>query len=59
MSGVGKTSLLNKIHPDLKLKTKDISSKTGKGTHTTRHVEILEITADKTLQVADTPDSAI
>lgn len=55
MSGVGKTSLLNRIHPDLKLKTKDISAKTGKGTHTTRHVEILEIKADKTLQVADTP----
>lgn len=60
MSGVGKTSLLNKIHPDLKLKTKEISSKSGKGTHTTRHVEILEVPCDaenegKTLQIADTP----
>ena len=57
MSGVGKTSLLNKIHPDLKLKTKEISLKTGKGTHSTRHVEILEIPCEngKTLQVADTP----
>ncbi|MEI8388984.1 MAG: ribosome small subunit-dependent GTPase A [bacterium] len=57
MSGVGKTSLLNKIHPELKLKTKEISAKTNKGTHTTRHVEILEVPClnKKTLQVADTP----
>jgi ribosome biogenesis GTPase len=52
MSGVGKTSLLNNIHPDLRLKTKETSQKTGKGTHTTRHVEILEIQG---LQIADTP----
>lgn len=52
MSGVGKTSLLNKIHPDLRLKTKETSHKTGKGTHTTRHTEILEVQG---LQIADTP----
>lgn len=52
MSGVGKTSLLNKIHPDLQLKTKETSHKTGKGTHTTRHTEILEVLG---MQIADTP----
>ena len=57
MSGVGKTSLLNKIHPDLKFKTKEISVKTGKGTHSTRHVEIIgvPIKDGKILQIADTP----
>lgn len=57
MSGVGKTSLLNIIHPDLKFKTKEISAKTGKGTHTTRHVEIIEVHCESgvVLQIADTP----
>jgi len=56
MSGVGKTSLLNKIHPELKLRTKQVSEKTGKGTHTTRHVEIMTIPhKSKPLQIADTP----
>jgi len=57
MSGVGKTSLLNKIHPDLKFKTKEISVKTGKGTHSTRHVEIVGVPVEdgKILQIADTP----
>ncbi len=57
MSGVGKTSLLNKIHPDLNLRTKEVSPKTGKGTHTTRHVEILSapFNEGKIIQVADTP----
>lgn len=57
MSGVGKSSLLNKINPALKLKTKDVSVKTGKGTHSTRHVEILEINTSggNILQIADTP----
>lgn len=57
MSGVGKSSLINKIHPDFKIKTKEISSKTGRGTHSTRHVEIMEMHTEdgNTLQIADTP----
>ncbi|KZZ82890.1 ribosome small subunit-dependent GTPase A [Bacillus sp. SJS] len=51
-SGVGKSSLLNAIKPDLALKTDDISSHLGRGKHTTRHVEL--ITIDNGL-VADTP----
>ena len=40
-SGVGKSSLLNKVDPHLKLKTGDISQKVKRGKHTTRHVELL------------------
>ena len=42
-SGVGKSSLINSIYPDLNLKTKPVSEKTGRGIHTTRHCEIIEI----------------
>lgn len=53
ISGVGKSSLLNKLCPDLFLKTKDISAKSKRGIHTTRHVELLSI--DEFCFVADTP----
>lgn len=42
-SGVGKSSLLNMIQPNLKLKTGEISSKLNRGKHTTRHVEIMKL----------------
>ncbi|WP_445488332.1 ribosome small subunit-dependent GTPase A [Niallia sp. 03133] len=51
-SGVGKSSLLNAIRPELELKTDEISSHLGRGKHTTRHVELISI--DDGL-VADTP----
>lgn len=51
-SGVGKSSLLNAMSPDLALKTNDISSHLGRGKHTTRHVELIH-TAEGL--VADTP----
>ncbi|MEK4970441.1 ribosome small subunit-dependent GTPase A [Cytobacillus sp. FSL R7-0696] len=51
-SGVGKSSLLNVLRPDLQLKTDDISSHLGRGKHTTRHVELIEINGGL---VADTP----
>ncbi len=56
-SGVGKSSLLNAILPGLNLRTKEVSLKTLKGTHTTRHTELMEIPLPdgKTAQVADTP----
>ena len=34
-SGVGKSSILNKMFPDLKLKIGDVSQYTSKGIHTT------------------------
>ena len=51
-SGVGKSSLLNVLRPDLELKTDDISSHLGRGKHTTRHVELIKIGNGL---VADTP----
>ncbi|CEG26776.1 ribosome small subunit-dependent GTPase A [Bacillus sp. B-jedd] len=51
-SGVGKSSLLNVLRPDLELKTNNISSHLGRGKHTTRHVELIEIGDGL---VADTP----
>lgn len=51
-SGVGKTSLINNFFPELKLKTKIVSSKTKRGVHTTRHCEIIE---NNNLKIVDTP----
>lgn len=51
-SGVGKSTLLNKINSEFKLKTGDISYKLQRGKNTTRHVELLEISDG---YVADTP----
>lgn len=52
-SGVGKSSLLNKINPQFKLETGEISSKLKRGKHTTRHVELFELEEDSF--VLDTP----
>lgn len=42
-SGVGKSSLLNSIEPNLELKIGDISDKTKRGKHTTRSSSLLEL----------------
>jgi ribosome biogenesis GTPase len=42
-SGVGKSTLLNKIDIELNLKTGDISDKSKRGKHTTRHVELFKL----------------
>lgn len=57
MSGVGKSTLINAINPELHLKTKKISEKTNRGTHTTRHCEIIPLTLrnGKTANIIDTP----
>jgi len=52
-SGVGKSSLLNALKPDLRLRTAGVSRKAGRGRHTTRHVELLPVARDS--WVADTP----
>ena len=51
-SGVGKSSILNKILPELSLKTGDVSEKLGRGRHTTRHTELYKVGGG---YVADTP----
>lgn len=51
-SGVGKSSLLNSLRPDLELKTNRISTHLGRGRHTTRHVELIDVGNGL---VADTP----
>ncbi len=52
-SGVGKSSMLNRLCPALRLPTGEVSEKLGRGRHTTRHVELYALPED-TL-VADTP----
>lgn len=52
-SGVGKTSLLNTIQPGLGLRVSEISESTGKGKHTTTHLEMFDLDAGG--QVIDTP----
>ena len=52
-SGVGKSSILNKLCPELQLPTGEVSEKLGRGRHTTRHVELYRLGEDTF--VADTP----
>ncbi|SHE60694.1 ribosome biogenesis GTPase [Seinonella peptonophila] len=52
-SGVGKSSLLNVLIPELQLETGRVSHRLGRGRHTTRQVELLSLPAGG--QVADTP----
>jgi len=42
-SGVGKSSFLNKIFPEMKLKTQDVSGWSGKGMHTTTFAEMFDV----------------
>lgn len=51
-TGSGKSSLLNKIDASLKLKTGEVSLSLGRGKHTTRLVELLEVNDGL---IADTP----
>ena len=52
-SGVGKSSVLNRLCPELALPTGEVSEKLGRGRHTTRHVELYCLGKDT--YVADTP----
>jgi ribosome biogenesis GTPase len=52
-SGVGKTSLLNAIEPDLGRRVSTVSQVTTKGRHTTRYSELIPMAEDG--YIADTP----
>ena len=52
-SGVGKSSILNRLCPELKLPTGEVSEKLGRGRYTTRHVELFSL--DHETFVMDTP----
>lgn len=52
-SGVGKSALLNALEPGLRLETGRVSSRTGRGRHTTRYSHLLKI--EPVGYVADTP----
>lgn len=51
-SGVGKTSLLNALDPNLSLATGEISDKLGRGRHTTRQAELFKTCGG---YIVDTP----
>ena len=55
-SGVGKSSLLNRLLPGLNIPTAEVSEKLGRGKHTTRHTELFQIGEGS--YVADTPGFA-
>ena len=52
-SGVGKSSLLNRIAPEHAIPVGEVSDRLGRGRHTTRHIELFDV-GDGTL-IADTP----
>ena len=52
-SGVGKSSMLNRLCPQLALPVGEVSEKLGRGRHTTRHVELYRL--EEGTYVADTP----
>lgn len=52
-SGVGKSALLNGVHPDWRRETGAVSRRLGRGRHTTRAVELLRLPSGGL--VADTP----
>ncbi len=52
-SGVGKSSIINKLKPGLNLRTSGVSESTNKGRHTTANIEMIEVSENIT--VIDTP----
>ncbi len=54
-SGVGKSSLLNRIIPEMNLKTGEISGWSGKGQHTTTFAEMFDLPPETRGRIIDTP----
>ena len=55
-SGIGKSTLMNRLFPDLSLTTSEISRKIERGRHTTREVELFPLSSEANCgYIADTP----
>ena len=54
-SGVGKSSFINCIYPDIELKTQEVSGWSGKGTHATSFAEMFDLPIPGGGQIIDTP----
>jgi ribosome biogenesis GTPase len=52
-SGVGKSSFINELLPELALRTKDVSGWSGKGMHTTTFAEMFDLPGGG--RIIDTP----
>ena len=52
-SGVGKSSVINRLQPDVQMETGEISEKIERGKHTTRHSEIIPV--NECTYLVDTP----
>jgi len=52
-SGVGKSTFINAVFPELKLKTQDVSDWSGKGLHTTTFAEMFNLPGGG--KIIDTP----
>ena len=52
-SGVGKSTFINSIFPEIKIKTQDVSEWSGKGLHTTTFAEMYDLPASG--RIIDTP----
>ena len=53
-SGVGKSSIINRLQPEIEMETGSISKKIERGRHTTRHSEIIPLQEEHTY-IMDTP----
>lgn len=54
-SGVGKSELINALHPQLNLRVGELRSFEGKGRHTTRNAQLFRLPLGEETFVADTP----
>ncbi len=54
-SGVGKSTFINAIFPEMKLKTQDVSGWSGKGLHTTTFAEMFDFPPTGGGKIIDTP----
>jgi ribosome biogenesis GTPase len=52
-SGVGKSSIINRLQPEIQMETGEISEKIERGKHTTRHSEIIPV--NEHTYLVDTP----